>query len=161
MDSQLPFPPSPLSPGGLYGGPPLIPLELGETSKRVGPDQVNQFRQHPYHRSYTDYRVVLDHNNGNRSFELYTGLSNLTEKCDSGRCKTCHFISDQSWITSSTTGKRFCFSEQHLNCNTTNVVYLIECTKCDKQYVGETKQQLKVRFLQHYNAIKRGDQGYI
>ncbi len=26
---------------------------------------------------------------------------------------------------------------------------------------SETKQQLKVRFLQHYNAIRRGDQGHM
>ncbi|MCP4491895.1 MAG: GIY-YIG nuclease family protein, partial [Gammaproteobacteria bacterium] len=135
-------------------------METGETPEPEGPEHVAQLL-HPYHRSYTDYDVVIDQNSGNRFFELYNGMSNRTEKCDSRRCKTCHFISDQSWIISSVTGKRFRFSEEHLNCSTTNVVYLIECNKCDKQYVGETKQQLKVRFLQHYNAIRRGDLGHM
>ena len=33
-----------------------------------------------------------------------------------------------------------------LNCNSSNVIYLISCLKCQKQYVNETTQSIKARF---------------
>ena len=35
------------------------------------------------------------------------------------------------------------------NCRTQNVVYLISCGKCGKQYVGETKGPLNIRMNGH------------
>ena len=35
------------------------------------------------------------------------------------------------------------------HCTTGNLVYLITCTKCTKQYVGETKRELKFRMAEH------------
>jgi len=41
-----------------------------------------------------------------------------------------------------------------MNCNSTNVRYLINCLKCKKQYVGETKRALKQRINNHRSDIK-------
>lgn len=39
---------------------------------------------------------------------------------------------------------------------TTNVVYLCFCTKCDKQYVGETRNSMRMRMWQHkYNILNK------
>ena len=40
------------------------------------------------------------------------------------------------------------------NCNTPNVIYLLTCDKCRLQYVGETAQNLNVRFGKHRNCMK-------
>ena len=34
----------------------------------------------------------------------------------------------------------------HITCNSTNLTYMIECKKCNKQYIGETKRTLRERF---------------
>jgi hypothetical protein len=39
--------------------------------------------------------------------------------------------------------------KQSLSCNSYNVVYLITCDRCNKQYVGETGREAKIRLLEH------------
>ena len=41
------------------------------------------------------------------------------------------------------------------NCTTKNVVYMLTCTLCGKQYVGQTKRELKVRIGEHLYNIKK------
>ena len=43
---------------------------------------------------------------------------------------------------------------QNVDCNTNNVVYLLECNKCKKQYIGETKRKFIVRFKEHLADIR-------
>jgi len=39
---------------------------------------------------------------------------------------------------------------------TTNVIYYIFCTKCDKKYVGETRNSIRMRMWQHkYNIVNK------
>ena len=40
-----------------------------------------------------------------------------------------------------------------LNCKCKNLIYLIECKKCGKQNIGETKRHLHQRFVQHRHSI--------
>ena len=40
------------------------------------------------------------------------------------------------------------------NCMTRNVIYLITCTKCTSQYVGETKRTLCERMKEHLADIR-------
>ena len=39
-------------------------------------------------------------------------------------------------------------------CNTKNVVYILTCPKCQKQYIGETKREFKVRYSEHTADIR-------
>ena len=73
--------------------------------------------------------------------------------CMSTRCKTCPFVPTTHWITNTTTNKRYPINE-HLDCASKNLVYLISCKKCPKQYVGETKNSLRQRFSAHKSDIK-------
>ena len=41
-----------------------------------------------------------------------------------------------------------------LNCDSVNVVYLITCDLCRKQYVGQTKNQLRIRTVCHKYDIR-------
>ena len=59
------------------------------------------------------------------------------------RCQTCRMITPSQTATSSS-GARVKLKGD-TNCRTQNVVYLISCGKCGKQYVGETKGPLNIR----------------
>ena len=41
----------------------------------------------------------------------------------------------------------------HIDCNSKNVMYMIQCNDCSKQYVGETKRRLKDRFNEHRRSV--------
>ena len=51
-------------------------------------------------------------------------------------------------FSSTTTGEKF-HAQATANCKTNNVVYLIQCNKCGKQYVGETENTLHLRMNGH------------
>ena len=42
----------------------------------------------------------------------------------------------------------------HATCDTQYVVYLIQCKKCGRQYVGQTQKSLKARYAKHLQAIR-------
>ena len=59
------------------------------------------------------------------------------------------FIEDgRNQYTSYSTGKRFKIKSR-ITCETSNVICMIQCTKCNFQYIGETKRRLKDRFNEH------------
>ena len=43
------------------------------------------------------------------------------------------------------------------NCQTKNLVYLVTCTKCGEQYVGETKHTFAHRGNQHLGYIRNNE----
>ena len=44
---------------------------------------------------------------------------------------------------------------RNVNCETTNIVYLIECSKCSERYIGESSRSLKSRLADHRGYINR------
>ena len=75
-----------------------------------------------------------------------------TRPCGKARCKTCKMITPTQ-IAKSASGaiiKLRC----NTSCKTTNVVYLITCTKCGKQYVGETGDHVNQRMNGHRDDWK-------
>ena len=73
--------------------------------------------------------------------------------CQQVRCKTCRHIQPIITFNSSVTGKTYPIKAM-ANCKMSNVVYVIECTKCNKQYVGETKNTLHIWMNEHQSNIK-------
>ena len=43
----------------------------------------------------------------------------------------------------------------HIACNTKNVIYMVQCNRCNLQYIGETKRRLKDRFNEHRRAVDK------
>ena len=75
-----------------------------------------------------------------------------TRPCGKARCKTCKMITPTQ-IAKSASGaiiKLRC----NTSCKTTNIVYLITCTKCGKQYVGETGDHVNQRMNGHRDDWK-------
>ena len=43
----------------------------------------------------------------------------------------------------------------HITCNTKNVIYMVQCKRCNLQYTGEIKRRLKDRFNEHWRAVDK------
>ena len=68
-------------------------------------------------------------------------------------CLTCKYISDgQTSCTSYSTCETRPITH-HIDCNSKNVIYVVQCNHCFKQYIGETKRRLKDRFNEHRRLI--------
>ena len=75
-------------------------------------------------------------------------------QCRQTLYKTCHHVKTVDKFNSSVTGKTYRVKAT-ANCKTSNVVYVIECKKCKKQYVGETENALHIHMNGHCSDIKR------
>ena len=76
----------------------------------------------------------------------------LVKKYGNPRCATCQHLQCQTSFTSTKTKITYPI-KHHLSCNSKNVINLITCTKCRKQYVGMTTKQLNVRMNHHRTNI--------
>ena len=75
------------------------------------------------------------------------GLIGDSKPCGDKRCFTCKLMTPTKNAISSS-GASVNLKKQ-TNCKTANIIYLITCTQCDKQYVGETKRALNERMNGH------------
>lgn len=80
--------------------------------------------------------------------EIDPQLNNFASPCQSTRCATCPFVKTTPTFTSSTTSKTHVI-RQDLDCSSKNVIYLITCSICQNQYVGQTTLALRERFTNH------------
>ena len=70
-------------------------------------------------------------------------------------CITCRYITDgRTNYTFSATGEIRTIHD-HIDCNSKNLIYMIHCLRCNKQYIGETKRRLKDRFNEHRRPVDR------
>ena len=67
-------------------------------------------------------------------------------------CRYCPILNRSGKIVSHSTGKSFT-SMRNVNCQSSNLIYLISCAYCGIQYVGQTKNRLLTRFQGHFNDI--------
>ena len=72
--------------------------------------------------------------------------------CNNPKCNTCTHLNCSPFFVSSTTKQRYPIRYQ-ATCTSSNIVYLITCTKCKKQYVGLTTKQLNTRINHHRSNI--------
>ena len=79
------------------------------------------------------------------------------KRCRSIKCKFQNKFLPQNSVISSTTHHKYnCIrpsNSEYINCHTSNCVYLITCTNCSLQYVGETAQKLNERFAFHNTCL--------
>ena len=78
------------------------------------------------------------------------------KKCNKSACPACPFVTEGNLIKSSASNFKVKVNEA-VNCNTTNVVYVITCLKSsclNIQYVGETKRRFRDRFSEHIGYVR-------
>ena len=89
--------------------------------------------------------------------DIGDGLLKHIYKCGSKRCQFQHKFIPQNNIISTVTNRIYeCVvpsGSTYINCHSTNVVYLITCSNCSLQYVGETINKLNERFNKHDSAF--------
>ena len=71
--------------------------------------------------------------------------------CKKQDCQTCKSIKRRDKLPQNNREYKLA---KDVNCLTNNVVYLLECTRCKKQYVGETKRNFLTRFKEHLADIR-------
>jgi len=76
-------------------------------------------------------------------------------KCMGTHCKTCKHINVTKTFESTYTRRQYKIKHT-LNCSSSNVIYLITCTLCNKQYVGETQRPLRDRLTDHRSNTVTG-----
>ena len=83
--------------------------------------------------------------------------------CRQPRCVTCkvHLDTSTSFKSAYPANKTVYYIRHSFTCESTNIVYLITCTKCKKQYVGCTTQSLRYRINHHRSSIIRKMPSYI
>ena len=75
--------------------------------------------------------------------------------CRRNGCLICKYIKVGNHFCSTQTRRKFRI-RQELNCKSTHVIYLVTCLNCKEQYVGETGQNLSIRFNKHRSDIEKG-----
>lgn len=74
-------------------------------------------------------------------------------KCENNRCELCLNIMVADSVTS--TANNFTWKiNDTFNCNSENVIYLIQCKKCLIQYIGETGTSVRKRMNLHKTHIR-------
>ena len=68
------------------------------------------------------------------------------------RCRSCEILCSCHNITSTVTNKTHGIIG-NLNCSSSKIIYICECVRCSKQYVGESNGELRVRMNGHRFAI--------
>lgn len=82
--------------------------------------------------------------NSPRTFEV--------RKCGDKRCGTCAYIHTGSEITLDD-GRKI-YTNADMNCKSENLIYCIQCTNCNKSYIGQTSNALKQRMKVHRQQIR-------
>lgn len=72
--------------------------------------------------------------------------------CGHRVCICCSVIKRTNKILSFTSGNTYDI-QQYINCNSNNVIYVINCEECRLQYVGHTTQNLKCRIRKHISDV--------
>jgi len=78
-------------------------------------------------------------------------------KCKHPLCNCCKSIQENNTFTSTTTKQTYSV-ETSMNCNSSYIIYLITCTHCKLQYVGQTNRKLKDRLNDHKSNTRTNKQ---
>ena len=103
-------------------------------------------------KSIGSHRKVINLTNNNTTAPTNTQM-HMSEPCGKMRCRTCLNIQSTTTYTSTT------YNHTHqlkfsLNCQSSNIIYLIHCKRCSLQYIGETGTKLRERVNNHRSCIK-------
>lgn len=91
---------------------------------------------------------------------LYTSPSLFKEKlpaknikCRNTQCATCNILTSRAGYYSNQRNTYHAITDVY-SCDTKGAIYLLECTLCHKQYVGETGTTVRNRMKHHRNAVQ-------
>ena len=111
-----------------------------------------------------DHNSFLNNISSQLNFDCSVNVENMREfdntvfrKCNSKICGLCNVLKHDNSFKSTTTHRKYKASVPEniklVDCNTSNCIYLISCSLCNLQYVGETVQRVKDRFKNHRKGM--------
>ena len=87
------------------------------------------------------------------------GGSTKFKKCHSNKCILAnYFFKPTDKIVSSVTHRTYSsknYEKSYVTCSSSNIICLIICSNCFMQYVGETAQQLNIKFATHRASMSK------
>ena len=75
-------------------------------------------------------------------------------KCKSKRCQVCHNITEANSFICSNDQTNFKINHR-LDCNEKYFIYLITCTRCLKQYVGQTVNEFRNKWNNYKDNVRK------
>ena len=72
--------------------------------------------------------------------------------CHRHNCTTCSHSVESTTFCAHHTGTNHNI-QGHITCNTSNVIYIITCTKCNQQYLGDAERKLETRISEQLQNI--------
>ena len=118
----------------------------------------NDISSHSSNNNSTDHLIRDDHNRAiiamaEIKHNIDMGLKKSTNKCGDSNCPLHGRLKCTNQARSNISNRAY-ITRGKADCNTKRIVYLIQCKKCGRQYVGQTGQSLKERFKRHLQKIK-------
>lgn len=148
----------------------LQPRDMTTQNKEIIPFIITHNpRNPPIHKVLSKYRRILEISEelkpitDSKTLVVYkrsTNLKQLLTRADINPkfiTKGSSFMQKTEHITSWKTKVRFNITGR-FNCQTKNVIYVINCKKCGLQYVGQSGNTFHERFRGHLTDIRQGNQ---
>ena len=80
------------------------------------------------------------------------------KRCATSRCHICKFVKEGRNFSNRMGNKKY-FINYDFDCESRGIVYLLECEKCCKQYIGSTTTSFRKRFNNHKSSLVRYGMG--
>ena len=84
----------------------------------------------------------------------------FSEECRKKRCGVCPFIKTSSTFTDRNASREYKIMSK-MNCDSKNVVYLVQCKTCNIQYVGSASTKFRQRFNNYKSCFRKCNSGQI
>ena len=121
----------------------------------------------PTDEQFVDIIMTIENNTSDSTTHISAGklptlrsFETCPQPCNNPRCSTCQHFNPENYFRSTSTGRTYPI-RRPFSCVSRNIIYLITCTKCKKQYVGYTTTQLNQRMCRHRSNINNNRTIYI
>ena len=133
-------------------GKPLL-ISMGHRTLR---QELVHAKVTPTDEQFVDIALILNHPKQNHAISGHLPQLKKTTVtvsiCKHPRCMTCKHLNTSTTFKSTTTGIHYPIRHS-FTCSSSNLIYLITCKRCKKQYIGFTTRTLKYRVNHHRTNI--------
>ena len=106
------------------------------------------YKNHNIHKLLISSKINVNKNNNIKNNTVFR-----SKRCNNANCKACNYLIETTYFISNVTKRRYNLLS-NLNCKSKNIIYLITCSACYNQYVGQTSRTLADRLNNHLSCIR-------
>ena len=129
-------------------------LARSATTKELHRSQLKIGYKHPKNLREMLVRAKTDYHPGENSStdKNKKKCKEARNKCNKKNCKYCVKINISGKISN---GDQKYECKKDVTCNSSNVIYCLECKICNMKYIGQTKRKIKDRVREHFYFINQ------